>query len=162
MAVMARKKSMSDEAYLRERENANKRYNSWRKRNPEKAREKDRRYRKKHPEKIKAKAKRNYDAHKDKVIKRVKDWYGKNPEKQTAKNQNRRSANGKITHQEWKEVLEKYGNKCLYPGCERTDITLDHVVPLSVGGSGGKDNVQPLCGFHNSSKGTNTIDYRSK
>jgi 5-methylcytosine-specific restriction endonuclease McrA len=47
--------------------------------------------------------------------------------------------------------------------CGRPDVKLtqDHVVPLARGGSNLIDNIQPLCASCNSSKGTQTIDYRS-
>ena len=37
--------------------------------------------------------------------------------------------------------------------CEHTDLTVDHKMPLSRGGSDGIDNLQFLCGYHNSVKG---------
>lgn len=43
---------------------------------------------------------------------------------------------------------------CAYEGCSETEnLTLDHIVPLSRGGSDDLDNLQFLCGRHNSAKG---------
>jgi hypothetical protein len=101
---------------------------------------------------------------KEKVREFVKNWRKRNVEKVRESRRNRRAherkAGGKITKQEWEAVLKKYGNRCLYPGCEDTDITMDHVKPLSLGGTHTADNTQPLCRHHNLSKGAKYIDYR--
>lgn len=67
-----------------------------------------------------------------------------------------------FTNAEWEDLKARYGYKCL--NCWRREphikLTIDHVVPLQLGGSGAISNIQPLCGSCNSSKGTNTYDYR--
>ena len=63
-----------------------------------------------------------------------------------------------LTDADWVFVLEVYGNACL--ACDKPEVTIDHVVPVSKGGRNEIDNVQPLCGRCNTSKGTKTIDYR--
>lgn len=70
--------------------------------------------------------------------------------------------NGKIIYQEWRDLKEKYNNACLCCGrrAPEVEITLDHVLPLSMGGSNTIDNAQPLCLSCNSRKGTKHIDYR--
>lgn len=42
---------------------------------------------------------------------------------------------------------------CAVPGCAETDITVDHIVPLSQGGTNDISNLQLLCRSHNCSKG---------
>ena len=60
-------------------------------------------------------------------------------------------------------LVDLYGNSCMYPGCERVDLTLDHIIPVSKGGPHAFDNFQILCKYHNTSKGNrNSIDYRPK
>ena len=44
--------------------------------------------------------------------------------------------------------------------CGKDEATIDHVVPVSRDGANEIWNVQPLCGFCNTSKGTKTVDYR--
>lgn len=100
------------------------------------------------------------------------DWKSRNPEKARElgrrysyrRRQIIRSYDGDVmTADEWNGIVEKYGNKCLCCGCEfSNDVspTVDHVVPVSLGGSLAVSNVQPLCGSCNSSKADKIIDYR--
>ena len=128
------------------------------------SREHEKRYIERHKNEIRERARAKYSEIAEKVRERVRRWYADHPEKNSAKKENRRArmyGSGKtVTTKEWKSVLDKYGCRCLYPGCERTDLTMDHVIPLSLGGTHAIDNIQPLCSFHNSSKGTKAIDYR--
>lgn len=109
-------------------------------------------------------SKRYYQSNKEKVHKANKSYLERNPEVINAIKNNRRAreknAEGRISAKTWKEILNKYGNKCLC--CGRTDVklTVDHIVPLSKGGTNNSDNLQPLCISCNSSKHTKTIDYR--
>lgn len=67
------------------------------------------------------------------------------------------------TAEEFAELCILYGGACLR--CERTDVrlTVDHVIPLSKGGDNSIQNIQPLCGPCNSSKGNrHNTDYRSR
>jgi len=90
-------------------------------------------------------------------------WVKENPEKRQVINRRRkhREANviSNLSGDEWLMILEKYGHKCLC--CGSTDnLTIDHVLPLSMGGALIAGNVQPLCGVCNSAKGPRFIDYR--
>lgn len=67
-------------------------------------------------------------------------------------------AESPLKYSEWKEIVSKCNNRCLCCGIE--GVTMDHVVPLSRGGSHSIDNVQPLCLKCNLKKYTKTIDYR--
>jgi 5-methylcytosine-specific restriction endonuclease McrA len=73
-----------------------------------------------------------------------------------------RDAAGSYTLQEWKDLCAKYDHRCLK--CGRTDrpLSVDHIIPLSCGGSHRIENLQPLCRNCNSSKGTKRTDYRPK
>jgi len=64
--------------------------------------------------------------------------------------------------EEWGAILEFFGHRCLR--CERTDVklTIDHVLPIFLGGAHIIDNVQHLCGPCNSSKRDKHIDYRKE
>jgi 5-methylcytosine-specific restriction endonuclease McrA len=46
---------------------------------------------------------------------------------------------------------------CHWPGCDRTDdLTCDHIVPVSRGGTDDLHNLTVLCRSHNSQKGNRT------
>ncbi len=73
-----------------------------------------------------------------------------------------KSAGGKYTKKEWNTLVSKY-DSC--PMCNRkwneipilegrkSVITIDHIKPVSKGGSNNIDNLQPLCYSCNSKKG---------
>jgi 5-methylcytosine-specific restriction endonuclease McrA len=63
------------------------------------------------------------------------------------------------TEAEWIALCKKYNDRCVCCG-KKTKLTLDHVVPLSLGGSDTIENIQPLCGSCNSKKHTKIVDYR--
>jgi len=66
---------------------------------------------------------------------------------------------GSYTHDEWILLCKMCGNICLR--CrERKNLTVDHVVPILLGGTNDISNLQPLCGSCNSHKHAKTIDYR--
>ena len=69
---------------------------------------------------------------------------------------------GFYTEGEWYELKRKFNNQCIC--CSKSEpiisLTVDHVIPLSVGGKNTIDNIQPLCKSCNSRKFVKTIDYR--
>jgi 5-methylcytosine-specific restriction endonuclease McrA len=118
-------------------------------------------------------AKRAYDIaynekNKDKKRAQYFDWYKREGAKEIIKRcfHNRRAriknAQGTIKRGEWLELCEKFGNQCLRCGARGVKLTLDHIVPLSKGGSNTIDNAQPLCKSCNSRKHTSIIDYRPR
>jgi|CXWL01.1.fsa_nt_gi 5-methylcytosine-specific restriction endonuclease McrA len=63
-----------------------------------------------------------------------------------------------FTVQEWNAVVKKFNDSCAY--CRRNDVklTIDHVVPLSKGGSIGIENIVPACRPCNSKKGNRPVE----
>lgn len=122
----------------------------WVSQNPEKKREQNKSWRLAHP---------------DKVSESRKRWEAANPDKVLEKSRNRRakkkSNGGKITAAEWREVLERYNHTCLCCREKGKKLTMDHVLPLALGGTHTADNVQPLCVSCNSKKQARHVDYRS-
>jgi 5-methylcytosine-specific restriction endonuclease McrA len=50
-------------------------------------------------------------------------------------------------------VLEAAGYRCQWPGCNNPATTVDHVIPLSAGGSNDPHNLRASCGGCNSRGG---------
>lgn len=67
-------------------------------------------------------------------------------------------AAGKFSVEEWLNLCAKYMFKCACCKQEKK-LTIDHIKPLSKGGSNCIDNIQPLCSKCNGSKGTKEIKY---
>lgn len=147
----------------------------WAKNNPDKRKEIANKYAKKNKHKQDAwrdqhkdsvnKSKREYyQRNKDGVRQAIKNWFSRNNGKTQEYKRNRRArilnAKGTITDKEWKELCDRYGNRCLSCGATNVKLTLDHVVPLSSGGAHTIENAQPLCLPCNLSKARKTIDYR--
>jgi 5-methylcytosine-specific restriction endonuclease McrA len=136
----------------------------WQEANPEKHKANSKRWYDANPEKRKANDKRWREANPEKVKAYVKRWQEANPEKRAALDHARRTRvagnGGRYTAQEWKDLCNHYGNRCL--SCGRTDVklTVDHVIPLKLGGVNTIENLQPLCKNCNSSKGASHRDYR--
>jgi 5-methylcytosine-specific restriction endonuclease McrA len=108
-------------------------YSFWRENNLEHDKERQRKYRKDNPERF--------------------AYYA------AQRRARRKNAEGNFTLSEWQSLCNKYGNICL--SCKETKpLTIDHIKPLSKGGSNNISNIQPLCGSCNSSKGANEKDYR--
>lgn len=98
------------------------------------------------------------------VQERHKKYYHKNidhsREMRKIYSGNRRAGlEGTYTLSEWKELCDRYDNRCLKCG-EQKKLTVDHVLPISLGGANTIDNLQPLCDFCNKSKGAKHVDYR--
>lgn len=79
--------------------------------------------------------------------------------------ENRRRAKIKLventlTKDEWIEICNFYENKCLSCGRKDLKLTIDHVIPIHLGGANSKSNVQPLCKSCNCKKHLKETDYR--
>lgn len=72
-----------------------------------------------------------------------------------------RSALGSHTYSEWETLKAQYNWTC--PSCYKRELeiklTLDHIIPLSKGGSNNIENIQPLCKSCNCKKHTKTTKY---
>lgn len=66
---------------------------------------------------------------------------------------------GSYTTAEWNRLCTYFDHRCLCCG-EQRPLTVDHVTPITKGGSNTINNLQPLCGSCNSRKHNKVIDYR--
>jgi 5-methylcytosine-specific restriction endonuclease McrA len=107
--------------------------NSWAERNRQKIAEKNKRYR---------------EANREKIA-----YYS------AQRRARSRNAEGSFTWEEWLQLCQRYGNVCLACG-KKKPLTVDHVIPLVLGGTNWISNIQPLCKECNSGKYVRIIDYR--
>lgn len=75
-----------------------------------------------------------------------------NRNKDTRRYHNIRAA-GIFDLKAWKKKLSILGNACQHCGTTE-QITIDHIIPITKGGTNHIDNLQPLCRSCNCKKGT--------
>lgn len=119
-------------------------------------------YRRSHKEEIKEQKKEYYKLHKEGIKERVKEYgkgYYATPQGKAVRsnsNAKRRATIGdqEISKEGWLEVMRSNNWKCIYCGETLTEKTrsIDHLVPLNLGGKHIKDNLVPSCRVCNSSK----------
>ncbi len=146
--------------------------------NPEKRRETEKNYRKRNPEVFARRDKKYYEKNKERHLQNGKNWKKNNPEKYAELNRRKehvrraRKLNNGIEPYTEAQMLEAYGELCHL--CEKQiDLTaprkvgidgweqglqIDHVVPISKGGSDTLENVRPAHGICNIKKG-NVLKY---
>jgi hypothetical protein len=93
------------------------------------------------------------------------DWKKNNKDRVNFHNAKRRAlrlrAIGSHTLYDWENLKAQYDWTC--PSCNKREpdikLTVDHIIPLSRGGSHNIENIQPLCGICNSRKFTKVEKY---
>lgn len=121
----------------------------YREENKKKVQESQKRSMAKKPELYKAIKHKTYENHKE-------DWYRWSRERRTRLE----NCEGSYTQQEWEDLLDYYGNKCL--ACGSTEnLEADHIVPIAKKGTGYITNIQPLCRTCNRKKHTKILDFRA-
>lgn len=107
---------------------------------------------------------RYYQKHKKRKQAYLNEWRRNNRDKLNANKSRRRAtklgSKERHTAEEFRDRCDLYNNMCLACGESGRELTRDHITPLSLGGSDGIDNIQPLCRSCNSWKGLKTIDFR--
>lgn len=118
-------------------------------------------WREANPERYRALQNQWAERNRDQTRAAQRRWRERYPERNVAKSQRRRAlkaeAAGTHTAQEFAALCEQLAHQCFYCGA-REKLTVDHVVPLSRGGSHYIDNIVPACQRCNSRKGRRTAD----
>lgn len=80
-------------------------------------------------------------------------WRLANPARARSLVHRRRSLlkTGAVSDRDWQRLVNRFGGKCAYCGID-APMTMDHVVPVSRGGSNTIGNILPACKPCNSSK----------
>jgi HNH endonuclease. len=99
------------------------------------------------------------ERNRERLQEQSKKYWKANGEKYNLKSHEKR-ASGRVSWQDWLVIKKQSREKCSFPGCERTDIVIDHVKPIVLGGTHTADNLQPLCSLHNQKKHADHVDYR--
>lgn len=108
------------------------------------------------------KNKEKYSINKDRINKNRRDRYKNNLEDSRfysrIRKHQRRTA-GVIDYNEWIKKCNLLGNKCQMCGksSDVVKLTIDHILPISKGGTNILENLQPLCLNCNSKKGSKII-----
>ena len=138
---------------------------NWRLARLEEERERSRNYHHQNRARI-LEQKREYTKnHKEQISVRVKAWRSANRDRknitEAVRVQRIRANGGSFTVEEWLALCAHFFNRCLSCGKECA-LHIDHVIPVSKGGTSDISNLQPLCRSCNSTKATNDTDYRLK
>jgi hypothetical protein len=105
--------------------------------------------------------------HVKEIVARNKEWAKNNPERYRAIMVNRyareKNAEGSHTEQDLNEIYERLGGKCAYCGVPIfwdvfRDVNVDHIRPLSKGGTNWPDNITLACKSCNCSKNDSLLE----
>jgi 5-methylcytosine-specific restriction endonuclease McrA len=116
-----------------------------------------------HGEELRARARDYFHEHVEENRRRARQWAKENPERyhelQRVHRHKKRSNGGSFTAAEWDALCGHFNYLC---ACchERRPLTVDHIVPVLLGGGSDISNIQPLCRACNSAKGMSVRDYR--
>ena len=125
----------------------------------EKKREYDREYRTANAEKISEREREYYTANKEKISEQQREYLQTPRGKEVKRTQNQRRRARKVSAPiglpfDEKLQLKRQKNRCYYCGCRLDQYHVDHVIPLSRGGSDGSENKVLACPTCNLSKGS--------
>jgi 5-methylcytosine-specific restriction endonuclease McrA len=106
--------------------------------------------------KKKAQARERYRRDPSKKKASAKRWQQANPDRVRVKNENRRAremgAPGSFSDRDWLRLVERHRGRCTFCNAQPDRLTVEHVIPLSRGGSNWIGNILPACRSCNSSK----------
>jgi 5-methylcytosine-specific restriction endonuclease McrA len=105
----------------------------------------------------KARQKLYYRANREKILAKNALWEKNHPEVKALKNALRKARKrnapvNDLSRTQWQEIKAHYGQRCFYCGRKMQRLTMDHIIPLSKGGSHTASNIVPACLSCNSRK----------
>lgn len=123
----------------------------------EEVKDRARSYHQDHKEECNRRSRARHHAHKEEANERTRQWFLDHPEAKNAYEMNRRARKrnngGTHTGEDRIAQFERQNGKCFY--CNKKmgdDWQIDHVMPLSLGGSNGPENLVATCKECNMSK----------
>jgi 5-methylcytosine-specific restriction endonuclease McrA len=143
--------------YEDNKDSINEYQNKYREKHKEGLRQRRKEYRKNNREKIRARKKKYYENNKEKILEKSKKFRQENPHLEANKRARRlvKIGDAEITKDEWLAIMKSNNWRCFY--CEeeltKDNRSIDHVIPLAIGGAHELFNLVPSCIPCNSSKG---------
>lgn len=145
--------------YLANKEKYVEKARQWRLANPERYKANQDRWRAENPDTLREQrrsaGRKWYGKNRLDKIEYTKEWARQNRDKrchvQKMRQARLRGASGKATMKQVDDRFAYYGNQCAY--CGGSADTIDHVIPVSRGGSNLPANLRPACWTCNTSKG---------
>lgn len=130
--------------------------------NKEEISQKAKEYREKNKEEIKAKKKKHYDENRKQILAQKREYHRNNPHIEINNRAKRLAATGNatITKDDWLAIMFSNNWRCYYCEVELTkdNRSVDHVIPLALGGAHHISNLVPSCIPCNSSKGDRELE----
>lgn len=77
--------------------------------------------------------------------------------KEARRRAHKAGAKGQCSAQQLQARIDFYGGKCWFAECGKEYEAIDHVIPLSGGGTNWPANLRPICTKHNSIKGAKRV-----
>lgn len=110
---------------------------------------------------------RRYVRERERRLQAAKKYAQEHPEVGQAAKRRRKALlakNGvhRFSGADWKRCLDRHGHRCVYCGASG-QLTMDHVVPVTRGGTHGAGNIVPACNRCNASKGNSLlVEWRAR